>query len=102
MPNGEWMPINTVRWLRLALDDMDEIITWLATREGMSSATCLAHRLWDAGESLKNFPSRGRLGKIPGTRELCLKDMPYFLTYQVLNNEVRILRVIHFSRSYPQ
>jgi plasmid stabilization system protein ParE len=54
-------------------------------------------RILAAGDSLENFPHRGR--PVPGTplRELTLPD-PYIIRYRIAADHVRILRVRHGRR----
>ena len=95
-------PIHTpVRWLGIALDDVHDIAGYLAEQDA-GSAKRVAQCIWDAGQSLATMPSRGRAGRVTGTRELVLTIFPYFLAYRVVRDEVQILRVLHTSRRYPQ
>ena len=90
-----------VRWLGIALADMHGIAGYLAEKDA-EAATRVAQRIWDAGQSLATMPSRGRAGRVTGTRELVLTEFPYFLAYRVVRDEVQILRVLHTARRYPQ
>ena len=67
-----------------------------------ATAEDIAGRIWKAGQSLNHLSSRGRPGKVPNTRELVLNKAPYYLSYRVCENEVQILRIIHFARHYPR
>jgi plasmid stabilization system protein ParE len=49
---------------------------------------------------LIRFPELGRLGRIPGTREL-LAHRHYFLIYRIREDVVQILRLLHTSRQWP-
>ncbi len=49
-------------------------------------------------ENLKDNPSIGRAGRILRTRELVISKYPYIVPYQVRDNNVYILRVLHTSR----
>jgi addiction module RelE/StbE family toxin len=49
---------------------------------------------------LTRFPEMGRLGRVPGTREL-LAHRHYFLICRIRANTVQILRVLHTSRQWP-
>ena len=61
------------------------------------AATALAEALLAAGDSLENFPLRGR--RVPGTdlREL-VTAYPYIIRYQIVQDTVRILRIRHTAR----
>ena len=91
----------SVVWLRKALQDLNEQMQYLEEVAGMNTAEAMAERIWKAGQSLTILPSRGRPGKVPGTRELVLANAPYYISYRVCENKVQILRIIHFSQNYP-
>ena len=58
----------------------------------------VAVALIEAGNSLAQFPYRGRA--VPGTslRELVIRSYPYAIRYRIVRETVRILRVRHASR----
>lgn len=61
------------------------------------AATHLAESLLEAGDSLVNFPHRGRLVRGTGMRELVTVS-PYIIRYRVTADTIIILRVRHSSR----
>jgi addiction module RelE/StbE family toxin len=83
-----------VRWLRQALRDLDEIAIYIA-RDDQRTAQDVAGRIWETASTLRLSPERGRVGRVPGTRELVLPNLPYFLAYRVRDGEVQVMRVIH-------
>lgn len=89
-----------VDWLRLALRDMREIAAYI-TQDSPDAAENVVERIWLEGQSLCSLADRGRPGRVPGTRELVLEGLPYFLAYRVKGKFVQILRVIHTSRRWP-
>lgn len=53
-------------------------------------------------ESLAQFPERGRPGRVEGTRELVILRTPYIAAYRVQGRAVRILRILHGARRWPE
>jgi len=96
MPNKHLMVI----WLHLALQDMQQCAEFIA-QDDPKTAKQVVGRIWQEGQSLRSLPDRGRPGKVPGTRELVLQGLPYFLAYRVKGKSVQILRVIHTARHWP-
>jgi addiction module RelE/StbE family toxin len=95
------MPVKyPVKWLELALRDMDEIAEYIA-RDNPRKACEIVQAIWDSGQSLNTFPSRGRTGRMPSTRELILPKLPYFIAYRIKDGTVQILRILHTSRQWP-
>jgi toxin ParE1/3/4 len=61
------------------------------------AAVALLEGLIAAGDSLAQFPDRGRLVRGSNTREL-VATYPYIIRYRIVRDTVRILRVRHTSR----
>lgn len=97
---GAFMQSRAVRWLTLALEDLHDIAAYLAERH-LDAAKEVAQCIWNAGQSLAVLSSRGRAGRVAGTRELVLTGFSYFIAYRVVKSEVQILRVLHTARRYP-
>lgn len=97
---GAFMQNRPVRWLTLALEDLHDIVGYLAEKDS-DAGRQIARCGWNAGQSLASLSSQGRAGRVTGTRELVLADIPYFIAYRVVKSEVQILRVLHTARRYP-
>ena len=52
-------------------------------------------------KDLKQFPMSGRIGRVGGTRELVIQRTPYIAAYRIHADRVRILRILHGSRLWP-
>lgn len=83
----------SVQWRRRALLDLQRIVAHIAD-ENPVAARRVSRELLLAADSLSVFPRRGRLGLLPGTREMVALS-PYILVYRVAETEVTILRVWH-------
>ena len=57
-------------------------------------------RFSDAVSPLIQFPQLGRVGIIPGTREL-FPDESYRLVYEVDGDTVWVLALVHSARAWP-
>jgi len=44
----------------------------------------------------------GRVGRVKGTRELVLADIPYIIPYRVVGGEIEILTVMHAAQRWPR
>lgn len=87
-------------WYPLALDDLQHLRTYIA-QDDPSGAEVVAGRILDAVETLAEFPERGRIGRVSGTRELVVPRIPYLVAYRVRENLIEILRVLHGARRWP-
>ncbi|MBA3625513.1 MAG: type II toxin-antitoxin system RelE/ParE family toxin [Methylibium sp.] len=90
-----------VRWLRKALRNLDDEATYIAADDD-TAASLVVKRVLDAVSILAEQPGLGRLGRVPGTRELIVAKTRYIVPYRVRGETVEILRVFHTSRRPPE
>lgn len=90
-----------IKWLRTALGNLDEEITFIAA-EDPQAARRTASRILEAIALLETQPGLGRPGRVAGTRELLVPDTRYLTPYRVSRHTVEILRVFHTSRRLPR
>jgi plasmid stabilization system protein ParE len=55
-------------------------------------------KLYEAINSLKEWPHRGRLGREDGTRELLFPPAPYIAVYRVKEQSIVVLRIYHAAQ----
>jgi toxin ParE1/3/4 len=89
-----------VKWVRLALEDLEDAGEFIA-RDNLEAAQRIVMHIWDATQLLAEHPYAGRVGRVPGTRELVISDTPFIIPYRVVEDTVQILRVLHGKRKWP-
>ncbi|MGO1412652.1 MULTISPECIES: type II toxin-antitoxin system RelE/ParE family toxin [unclassified Microbacterium] len=88
-----------VRWAPGARDDRAAIWEYVAADDPRAAAR-LDEEFSRAAAALADFPTMGRSGLIAGTRELF--PVPrYRLVYEAVDEEIRILALVHTSRRWP-
>ncbi len=95
MPKRIWL-----EWSAYALADRDAIFDYIEA-DSPQAAITVDNRIRERVEMLIQFPQSGRPGRIEGTRELVIGRTPYIAAYLIEGNIVRILRVLHGSRRWP-
>jgi addiction module RelE/StbE family toxin len=90
-----------VRWTTPAAQDLEEIALYIQ-KDSESAAMATAKALYDAANSLDQLPSRGRVGRISGTRELVVPGLPYIVLYEAADTAVQILHIFHGARNWPE
>jgi len=92
-----------VRFLQEALDDLEEIILYIA-QDSRKAAINMHDKIVNKANDLTIFPKRGRL--VPdkkmaaaGYRMLGIK--PYIAFYRIVEQNVFIYRVLHGAMDYP-
>ena len=84
-----------VVWAPSALQEIISIYNYVAQHDPRA-ASDLIDALLSAGDSLENFPRRGR--PVGGNlRELTIVH-PYLIRYDIVGNDVTILRIRHGKR----
>jgi toxin ParE1/3/4 len=90
-----------IEWSAFALADRDAIFDYVEA-ESPRAAIVIDDRIRRHVGQLRQFPESGRPGRIEGTRELVIDRTPYIAAYQILGDKVRILRVLHGARLWPE
>jgi len=81
--------------------DRDEIFDYIEA-DNPHAALTVDERIEAATLRLVDYPESGRPGRVAGTRELVVRGAPYVLPYRIDGDAVRILRVIHAARQWPE
>lgn len=88
-----------VVWTPEAERDRDDIWQYLAS-ENPRAALQIDQLFEDWVAKLEKHPKIGKVGKIPGTREL-IPHESYRLVYEIAGEIVWILTIIHTARRWP-
>ena len=51
-------------------------------------------------EELARHPNLGRLGRVPGTRELVVARTPYIVAYRIEDVAVVVIRILHGAQQW--
>ncbi len=98
-----------IKWTDLAQDDLDRVEDYIRKTEHASIALAAVLTILDSIElMLPIHPKAGRLGRLEGTRELVVSNVPFIVIYRVaqsntdaLKHELQILRVMHDTQLWP-
>ena len=92
-----------VNFLQEALDDLEEIVLYIA-KNSKAAAFRVHDEFMKKASELKNFPKRGR--PVPdkkmsaaGYRMLFVK--PYIAFYRIVGSDIFIYRIMHGASNYP-
>ncbi|MDM7463471.1 MAG: type II toxin-antitoxin system RelE/ParE family toxin [Tepidimonas taiwanensis] len=86
-------------WTPEAIQDRVDIYDHIEA-DNPSAALALDERFAQAAGRLVDQPGLGRLGRVAGTRELVVHPN-YLMVYDVTDDRVRVLRVLHAARQWP-
>ena len=89
-----------LEWSVWAQVDREAIFDYIEA-DNPRAAIAVDQRISDRVKVLRRLPRSGRPGRIEGTRELVVTRTPYIVAYRIIGDTVRILRVLHGSRQWP-
>ena len=90
-----------IEWRPLARDDLLSIVRYIG-KDSVERAKRFGGEIKAKTENLALHPAMGRLGRLPGTRELVVHPN-YIVFYRVLDEAetVEVLRIKHAVRQFP-
>ncbi len=83
-----------------ARDDLRATYTYYVERNP-ATAGRVVRTITDAIAGLAQFPLMGREGIVPGTRERIIRRYPYKVIYEVKEDTIEIVRVLHTAQQWP-
>ncbi|TGV63827.1 type II toxin-antitoxin system RelE/ParE family toxin, partial [Mesorhizobium sp. M00.F.Ca.ET.149.01.1.1] len=75
-----------IRWTERAVRRLDQIGAFIEKDSPITAARVVA-RIVSAADNLAEQPAMGRVGRVKGTRELVLADIPYIIPYRVVGGD---------------
>lgn len=90
-----------LRWTSLAERDLDGIADYVEADNPAAAARVVLEIIDQVETLLPAHPAIGRPGRVPGTRELVIRGLPYIVAYRVRDSVLELLRVLHTSRRWP-
>ncbi|MDQ2774628.1 MAG: type II toxin-antitoxin system RelE/ParE family toxin [Acidobacteriota bacterium] len=89
-----------VRWTGLAADDLARIVERIR-EDNPAAAQRVARTIYKGVAALRTMPQRGRPGAVPDTRELVFSPLPYIAVYEILEDQLQVLRIRHAAQNWP-
>lgn len=91
-----------IKWLKKALLNLDQEAEYIA-KDDPQAARMVVQRIYHTVSLLKDNPSLGHPGRLPGTQEIIIPKTRYIIPYRVRTRlqQIEILRVFHASRKLP-
>jgi toxin ParE1/3/4 len=87
-------------WLPEAETSLNAHLDYIA-EERPQAAAKQGERIAAAMKRLAIFPNSGRQGRLTGTRELVVPRTPFIVAYQVRDDTIIILRILHGAQPWP-
>ena len=91
-----------VVWTRKASRHLRAAYDHWARESSPAAADTMLERIFSAVELLERFPSAGRPGRIPNTREFVVVPTPFLVAYRTRRSKIEILALLHGARKWPE
>ncbi len=88
-----------IEWAEEAANQFEKEIDYISKENPIAGNKVSANILRNI-DLLQTMPQMGRPGKMQGTRELVIHDLPYFVRYRTNKEKIQILNIFHTSRKY--
>jgi toxin ParE1/3/4 len=89
-----------VRWTTTATDDLTHIVEYIR-KDNPEAARRVAQVIFEGVAALRKLPNRGRVGLVEDTREIVFAPWPYIAVYEILDDQVQVLRIRHAAQHWP-
>ena len=90
----------SIVWLPSTLRDVRELRAYISQSDPGAAAVVLS-RIRASVETPDQFPMLGRPGRGQRTRELAVPRTPYVVHYQIVEDSIEIVRVLHGAQQWP-
>jgi toxin ParE1/3/4 len=89
-------------WSHPAIDDLAAIRAFISRDDPKAAQRVALHIVETIETTLAGSPHIGRLGRVPGTRELVVSKTPFVVPYRVKDETIHVLRIYHGARRWPK
>lgn len=83
-----------------SLEQLQEIQDYIAEKSPAAAFRVVSEIYARASAALADNPMMGRIGRVRGTREFVLADLPYIVVYRT-GDDVEVVAVRHTARKWP-
>ncbi|MBZ5611163.1 MAG: type II toxin-antitoxin system RelE/ParE family toxin [Acidobacteriia bacterium] len=90
-----------VIWSRRAIRHLIALRDRIA-EDSPQHAAAVAQRIIRSIDLLATQPHMGRSGRILGTRELVVPDLPYIVPYRIRGERLELIAVFHGRQKWPE
>ena len=92
--------VYSVKFSQSAAEDLESIQKYIYENNRKAAKEVVAYIINSIETVLVLNPAAGRAGRVLRTRELVISKYPYIVPYQVREDVIYILRVLHTSRKW--
>ena len=91
-----------IKWTEQATQQMDQAHDYIALSNSKEVAARITMQIATSVQQLAAFPMLGRVGRVPGTRELVISNTPFIAAYAIEEADIVVLAVYHGAQPWPE
>ncbi len=91
-----------IQWTDQAIQQLDQAHQYIALSNSDEVATRVTTQIIASVQQLDTFPTMGRPGRVPGTRELVISNTPFLAAYAINKDRIVILAIYHGAQQWPE
>ncbi len=89
-----------IKFSNSSIKDLDAIQKYIYENNREAAKEVVSYIIKSIETILPENPAAGRSGRVLRTRELVITKYPYIVPYQIRNETIYILRILHTSRKW--
>ncbi len=90
-----------IEWTEQSVRQLDQAYDYLALSNSEEIATGVASHIVTSVQQLAAFPMSGRPGRVRGTRELVIANIPFIVAYTIEEARIVILAIYRGAQRWP-
>ncbi|MBZ5511192.1 MAG: type II toxin-antitoxin system RelE/ParE family toxin [Acidobacteriia bacterium] len=91
-----------IEWTEQAVRQLDQAHDYIALSNSEPVAARIVIQIVTSIQDLAAFPTVGRPGRVPGTRELVISNTPFIAAYAIDKDRVVVLAIYHGAQQWPE
>ena len=96
------MTRSEIEWTEQATRQLDQAHDYIALSNSEDVAFRITTLIVTTIQQLTAFPTSGRAGRVPGTREVVISNTPFIAGYAVDHGRIVILSIYHGAQQWPE
>ena len=96
------MTRSEIEWTEQATRQLDQAHDYIALSNSEDVAFRITTLIVTTIQQLTAFPTSGRAGRVPGTREVVISNTPFIAGYAVDHGRIVILSIYHGAQQRPE
>jgi toxin ParE1/3/4 len=91
-----------IEWTEQATRQLDQAHDYIALSNSEEVAARITMQIVSNVQHLAVYPMSGRVGRVPGTRELVISNTPFIIAYAIEKADMVVLAVYHGAQHWPE